>query len=120
MLRTGQHHLQDFFEEELSTIMDTLQFHVTDCIMYILNFGMTDSQAVLNIYFSFHIKLKDSNNIGRARHNRQNPGVYDESQQAGVTVKLTAKDQLCVRAGKPCYCDFSTSDMAFFGTFYIQ
>ena len=51
MLPTGQlvHHLQVFFEEELSTIMDTLQFHVTDCIMYILNFGMTDSIAVMRI-----------------------------------------------------------------------
>ncbi len=50
MLPIGQlvHHLQVFFEEELSTIMDTLRFHVTDCIMYILNFGMTDSQAVIN------------------------------------------------------------------------
>ena len=51
MLPTGQlvHHLQVSFEEEVSTIMDTLQFHVTDCIMYILNFGMTDSIAVMRI-----------------------------------------------------------------------
>ena len=55
MLPTGQlvHHLQVFFEEELSTIMDTLQFHVTDCIMYILNFGMTEIQEAVKITVHF-------------------------------------------------------------------
>ena len=53
MLPTGQlvHHLQVFFEEELSTIMDTLQFHVTDCIMYILNFGMTEKAVKITVHF---------------------------------------------------------------------
>ena len=90
-----------------------------DGLYYVYSQFWYDQQSSSQNYCSFHIKLNDSNNIGRAHHYRKNPISYDQSQYTGVTVMLTANDRLSVTVGHTCYYEFYSDSRAFFGAFYI-